>query len=468
MRYLFYNSCNATPHLETELEIAKTLMDEGHEIFFLVCNGNLSSCFLNAEHNRHLCSVCISQGMRGIQALNIDDSNIISLGLANSVAIPIPPAFANISELKAFQYDGIDIGLGVASSIVSAVRDHNFDTTKLQDKINGGIRSSIMVYESSKKVLEDLRPDGVYIFNGRFLEARPLLRACEKMNITYFTHERGGQVDRYMLRKNSTPHALSTTKVEIASMWEMGGEEKHQLGRKFFEDRRNKVVQAWSVFTEAQKEGRLPATFDRAKTNIAIFNTSMDEYEGIVDFNNKIYKDDNEGIRKICESFSSATNFHIYLRVHPNLRGLKNSQNAEIEKMAKEFSNLTVISPEDDIDTYALMEASNAVVTFGSTMGIEAVYWRKPSVLLGRAFYEDLRGLYRPESHEETVALLGGPLQPILNDEAVKYGYWCLNFGLRFKYFVPDGLFTGKFEGRRIKASLLSRIKYRIVKRFGN
>ncbi len=50
----------------------------------------------------------------------------------------IPEKFASIDELKAFTYEGSDIGMGVVSSFVSAYRDHRLDTEAFTERYPRG------------------------------------------------------------------------------------------------------------------------------------------------------------------------------------------------------------------------------------------------------------------------------------------------------------------------------------------
>jgi hypothetical protein len=463
MRYIIYTYCFETPHLETDMEIALNLINAGHDVYFLTCREELKTCFINPQHSKAICAVCKSKVANGLDVLKIDSSKRLYY---NKVAVDetiYKDALNSLAALKAYQYKGSDVGLAVASSIISATRDHNFDITQYLAQVRVGLETAITVHENLSKILVDIKPDGVVMFNGRFLESRPVLRLCEKLGIDFYTHERGGQIDRYMFRKNSTPHTLSYAKQEIEDVWKNGSTDKEEIGKKFFVDRRSKVVQTWHVFTEDQNEGSLPLNFDYNKRNVCIFNSSMDEYEGIADFNYNLYNDDNEAIEKICTSFLNNPDFHFYLRVHPNLKDLANSQNKSIDEIKRKYKNLTVIPAHDDIDSYALMEAAELIITFGSTMGIEALYWKKPSILLGRAFYEDLEGIITPTSHEETVEYIKNIKSVSSGISAIKYGYWCLTYGTKFEFFAADSLFYGKFLNKEIKGSLYSRIRRKLA-----
>ena len=100
----------------------------------------------------------------------------------------------------------------------------------------------------------------------------------------------------------------------------------------------------------------------------------------------------------------------LYLRVHPNLAGVDNRQTQQIAQLDSPL--MTVIPADDPTSTYALLRHADTVLSYGSTVGIEAVYWGIPSVLAGASFYRDLGGTYNPATHAELVALLRRRSQP--------------------------------------------------------
>jgi hypothetical protein len=438
-------------------------MAEGHEVFFLQCRGNLNTCFANPEHTLVGCKICISKYKRAYERLSIPSQNILSFP-------PVDLNFANIydkekikdiTSLKQITYKGWDIGMAVASSLVSVIKDHQPDISHFNQFIEKGIRTAIYVFEAGDKLLEALKPDVVYLFNGRFLEVRPLMRLCEAKSIKFYTHERGGVLSKYVLREQGIPHSIESAHQEIEKLWEGEGEEKEEIGRKFFEERRNRVIQGWYSFTEKQILKKLPENFDPQKMNIAIFNSSLDEYEGIPGFKTRLYRDDNDGIEKLVSAFQHDASKHFYLRVHPNLKIKKNTQLKQIEEIDKKYENITVIGPEEEIDTYELMNKCDKIIVFGSTTGIEAVYWNKPVILLGRAFYELLQCIYKPSSHEEALELINNyNLPPINSHEALKFGYWCLNKGISFQHYTPTSVRKGTFDNKRITPHLFWRAFY--------
>jgi hypothetical protein len=99
-------------------------------------------------------------------------------------------------------------------------------------------------------------------------------------------------------------------------------------------------------------------------------------------------------------------------------------------------------------------------------MGIEATYWRKPSVLAGRCFYRGLGGTYTPENHRQVIEFLkDSSLSPKPVEPALKYGHYQATKGKPFKYFEGTDIFEGRFKGEEIshRDSLLSRLALRLA-----
>jgi hypothetical protein len=136
-----------------------------------------------------------------------------------------------------------------------------------------------------------------------------------------------------------------------------------------------------------------------------------------------LFRDQNDAISQLLSQLQERDDIHLYVRAHPNLSGLENAQMRGL--YALRANNLTVITPESPIDTYALMDACARTLTFGSTTGVEATFWGRPSILYGRAYYEGLDVVYEPSSISELVTLLTVPhLDPKPRLGALKFAYW--------------------------------------------
>jgi hypothetical protein len=234
-----------------------------------------------------------------------------------------------------------------------------------------------------------------------------------------------------------------------------------EVGAKWFVDRRVGLNLNWPSFIADQRKCNLPYDFNPQKRNIAVYISSEDEFECIDGWENWLFKDQNEGLDKILKDAPS--DFFFYLRIHPNLKGITNSQTQGLEKF-KNYKNCHVISAESLIDSYELALVCEKTLTFGSTIGIEATFWGKPSILAGKCMYEHLDVCYVPKNYDELLTFITLVLTPKPKENCYIYGYWNLKHGIEFKFFKPKGFFEGSFRNKSLKASILARIKYKILK----
>jgi hypothetical protein len=483
VKVLFFSINNiATPHFETELELMSDHLEKGDEVFVLRCNKNLERCYSNPEH---LKSTCFSCGLRfdiGMKRVGISKDNIF--GLNEKIKLKdFPESFKNLDELKNFKVYDVRLGFGVFSYLVSELRSHKFDVNAYKTKILKTLRSSILVYESVYEFLKKINVDTVYLFNGRFFDLWPVVKVCEQLNVNYYVYEKGADALRYFLSKNCLPHDLSYVKRDIIQHWDEPNDSKinkYDIGRSLFinkKKREDKVFwitrfDALRSYVKNQTKDLLPLDFDKTKTNIVIFNSSIDEYEAFEEYKNPVYRDDYDSLINILESFKQREDIKFYLRIHPNLKGLDNNQMQELKKLESlGYKNLTTIWPEDKVDSYALLDNCDKSISFISTMLVEATFWGKPAILIGHAFFEGLDCCYRPKSHKEVIELIDAKLEPKRKEEAIKYGYWLITFGIKYKKFKPTQRFMGDFLGRSlwsdIKLKDKLKLKFLIVKDMG-
>ncbi|HAN39425.1 MAG TPA: hypothetical protein DCQ29_11030 [Chitinophagaceae bacterium] len=431
-------------HYETELELIQSHIDNSDTVINVVCNGDFKHCDQNMTAAAKNCYKCINKRLVGV---NLIDGKYIIKGIDAPInyKIDIP---ASQEAIKQLMYRNFDIGYAALSSLISFRRDpmiHPSDSDLLSFLINKGVA----VYEWVKDFLHKEKIDKVYVFNGRFIYNRAILRASQQLGIPVDVHERGADVKHYELYKNTYPHDIKYIYNKINIFWETSEKSEEQKladAQRFFIDRKNGVEQSWFSFVKNQAQGKLPSNWDVNKKNIVFFNSSEDEFAAIGDdWKRFIYPTQVEAIETITKDFLSQPLFHFYLRIHPNLMKVENK---DMEKLLSiQSRNLTLIYPDDDVSSYALIEQANKVITFGSTVGIEAAFWKTPSILLGSCFYRDLGATYNPSTQEELYSMLNQDLIPLPNLGALKYGFYLKNFGIPFKYYKAEGIFSGTFKG---------------------
>ncbi len=457
-----------TPHYETCLELMQKYLDAGDKVILLYCNGDLTSCDVNKDHNPIICLKCISKRTNGLKLLN---KKIIVKRLVGSGYNNTKEDFVNkFNDLNSLYYENFDVGYGVSSSIISMTRNPTININEQNKLIEKLIFSSILVYNAINDFLSKNDTDKLYIFSGRFCILRAALRACQKNNVDCYMHERGSNHNKYSLTKNNLLHEIKPFQERMQLKWETYEKENALIeAKKFYLARRDGEIGNWYSFTKTQVKGKLPPGFDAKKMNLGIFVSSEDEFAAIgKEWKNNLYESQLDGVRKIIRSIkNSKLNVHLYIRIHPNLKNVKKDIIAPWYELKNDF--VDIISPQSDISSYTLLDNCDKILTFGSTIGIEASFWDKPSILCGNSFYKGLGSTYEPENHKEvTELILTSILKPLRKEGALKYGLYVANFGEPFIYYKPYDVFKGRFKRKEVSYNKLLDIlpKVKLLRHF--
>jgi len=449
-------------HYETELEIIINHQEKGDKVVQLVCNKELPACDTNPYYQPEACERCVSKRKMGYEVLKnpLEVKSFFNLKDSDKKRIAeVPKLFSNVGDLQKLKIDNFDIGFAISSSIISMFRDPN---PKLEaNLVERYIVASLGVYFSMINYLKKNKTDLVYVFNGRLAQTRAVLKACNLLGVKCLLHERGNSYGFYSTFDDISIHDLKNTQKLIKETWAKADPvQKFEFGEKWFQTRIGGKMENWYSFLENQVN-ELPENWDSQKTNVIICNSSEDEFSSLgEEWRNPIYKNQTEGITKIIKDGAQLPNVHFYLRMHPNLAKVENEDLRTLKNIS--FENLTTIPSTSQISTYHLVRHANKVITFGSTIGVEATYLGKPSILAGKSFYYDLDAAYVPKNHQDLMQLISEELPPKSKEIALMYGYFFGTFGIQFKHYKPEDFAHGTIYGKRLGPVI--GLKYKFIK----
>lgn len=433
MRYLFYSSCvfhkSGIAVLSDE---AERLYKEGNEVVLLYCGGVINVCSGNSCSNKGLCKTCklwtkldLSKLSKGIK--------VVSLTNYDRTTHNYEWKYDSVKELRKLQYRNTHIGLATLSSYIDFTRNLNpLIDSKSKVYFDNALSQGAKLVDCIDCAINEIKPDAFCLFNGRLIETRGILDYVIGHKIETRVMEVVPDVETNqpykVLYKNCMPHDTKYNQFLYEETWNkstLSENKKIEIADSFYQNRRHHKAAGDKIYTASQEEGILPAGFDKNKRNIAIFNSSEDEMAAIGGEYDELplFKSQLIGIKHILESNKNNRNIHFYLRIHPNLKTIKYKYHTELYKFSDEFSNVTVIGADEKVDTYCLMDNVEKVIVFGSTMGIESVYWKKPVILLAAAMYYYTDICYIPKTTEELQQLIEAKLEPKFNDFVYKYGF---------------------------------------------
>lgn len=461
---LFYHTTPFLPHhLGVLLDEAVISHNRGDVVCFAVCDGLMDMCFCNPNKNPNLCKVCKQMTRKAVKKLPKSIKVIKLLKYKKYIENKkYVFDYSSVSDIKRIEYKGCKIGYSTLSAYITKTRNCSPKiNTEFKFYFDSLLTQACALTDVLDVLYGEVSPSMVCLFNGRFYEHRPFFDLAVQKGINAKIFEVvGGYGEPYhkVCFDNITPHNIKGYHDKVDRLWQDKQNDldlKISVGRSFFENRRKGRPACDVVYTANQEMGCLPVDWNANKTNIVIFNSSEDEFASVGDEYEKLafFRSQIEGIKTILSLTKEEKNIHYYLRIHPNLSKIKYRYHTDLLSLGKTYDNVTVIPGTDKVSTYELMDKSDKIVVFGSTMGLEAAYWGKPVILLSGSFYYYTDLCYKPHSKDELYTMLTTTLASKNNEEAVKFGF-------NFMYRNPDNKFKHvdfnwrnfEFLGRKLVA----------------
>lgn len=440
-------------------------------IFFLSCSNTFDVCYFNTQKQPDVCYRCKVGNKNTLGLIKGDFVHLKIKDLINEENKKEAKIFFKNKDHISFEqvYENFEVGEATLSTYISRSRDRELKNVK-QEYVKELALNALALYLGLKKFLEKEKIDIVYNFNGRQDYVRAVMRAAQAANLDCYNVERtrlGGHIDFY---KNILPHNIRNKWELIKKYWEESSkneEEKKEIGASFYKGQKEGKSIIFPSYTAGMEKGKLPDFISNNKRNLVLFNSSDDEHAALgEDFKNPFFKDQNDGLNFLTNLVGrEMPGFNLIIRMHPNLVGIGHQYVNDIKALHQKFPNIFVIRPEENIDSYSLMECAEKVITFGSTTGLEANFKGIPVILLNKCYYYYSNVAYVPTNKEEVNELLKNNLSPKPTIGALKFGFFYMQGGIKTSYYYEEKMGEGiYFKGKRIHFyKLPQRIKAKLI-----
>lgn len=434
------------------------------EIIFLQCKGEIQYCNSNLNGSKLICAKCRLISTSLVKRFKHSRLHIYYLkDFVEKSALTFPnfPNLSSLPELKKIEYKKVNIGLGIASSFVSAYRNlsPSFNHTQ-KDYFQNLVNTSVYVYEAVLHTIKKYNPQNIVLFNGRFSDLRVVLELSKKHNIPFKTIEFEYIKDPLKIYStefsNMLPHNINEHTSRIEQLWKSTNvDARVRISEEFFVRKRNGYFTNDQAFIRPKKiKQGIHKWLNPRKKNYVIFNSSEDEniaLGGEYDTGN-LFNQQINGVKWICEFLKTSKHVHIVLRIHPNLSNLNFKYTRDLEEGLSDYPNLTVIKADSEISSYSLMDIADKVIVFNSTIGVEACFWGKPVISLDTTLYDHLNVTYIPENLNQLSDLLTrDKLTPKSKLGSLKYGLYHNHIKGRRNVYVDFNFIEKQFLNIRIK-----------------
>ena len=468
---------NVTPHLETSLEIALRLARTGYQVTYLHYGTRLPSVeFFFRDHFRLKELLCwtLAPQRKGIRLLRelakrlnlpifVDSPRRFWFASRFSIPRSCLQSIESLKALSTTAHPGL--GLAVASSLVTKTQDPDVTPLEHQGLCHQLAQDFVLSQSILAHAIRRHPYQAVVLFNGRYACVKGAVTACKAAGIPVYYHERGSSSASFSLRTFQPQDRLELQK-DIHAAWSSCPPDIDRFAKaqEFFSDKRRGFDRIWTSFTSQQRFGAASPLLESARSRsssgclITYFASSDDEVAATDD----VYVRDPfewASQAEALNALAACCSHHghaLIVRCHPHLQ-------QKVPRLRKRWHELNFVDPAflhcvtivesgSAISTYELLDGSDVVVSYGSTVGVEAVYWGKPSVLLANSSYDRLASLYQPTERALLDQLLSKPAALTVDPmSASPYGFYMQTYGIAHCLYQPSSLFDGTFCGLKLQ-----------------
>jgi hypothetical protein len=335
-----------------------------------------------------------------------------------------------LADLQNLEVSGVKPGSALANEIVTLTQDRNLSIRNNRSLILKMIRSYLEIYSATQSEISKNKIDRVLLFNGRFLHERAVWDASKDLNVEILLFETTR--NRLHVRALGFHNRINNQKL-IIEHWNNSDEtieNKITESNIWFEEMNGKRN---PFFTDTKVQSK------RDKPFLVYFSNSDDEAIGFWDTWSENLGKQIDCVQNLQDIFAKQNKYDLIIRLHPNLL---NKTDNEIKSWLNlsQKPNSEFIGPNERISSYELLEKSVGVITFGSTMGIQAAHALKPVLVLADCKYDELGIADKANSWEFVLNWINN-LNDFSKDILVSrkekshaFGYFVRTGGRSFKY----------------------------------
>lgn len=395
---LFYTPRFWNIHAVIEHTIAIGLSFSRAKCLFANCEGFLPICNIQNIHQglRMPCRSCIKHQQKLFQQSGFpnyslphflsQDQRAQAHKIVNSL---------DYKELENFSYEGIPLGKLVQVSTRWFLTATDIAGSKQGLEVyRNFVISAIIVSDVAKNLLKNVRPDVIFLLNGLFFEERIICSWAERLLIPFVTYENGFMKNSFVFARNSI-----ACYYDISEHWPsvknrpLSTKENEWLDN-YLIDRQvgnRAIIQYWPKREERITAIKRKLNLDGAKKIVVAFTNII--WDSAVQERDIGFAGMFKWLSQIIAFFSRHREYQFIIRIHPaeiRLKGRETKEGAAqfIRSAFSELqSNIQIVLPDSKISSYRLIEISDLILTYTSTIGLEAALMGKPVMVAGQTHY---------------------------------------------------------------------------------
>ena len=369
--------------------VGRVLQHCGVRPIFLLCDASLTACEHPGENDPAVCAGCTFTSITTLVQLGF--SEIVP---ARSLLNP-GEREALIEEISGLGYDTLFrirvAGLPLSEVLDYSLRNHlrveippvSTPALPLWRRYAAAARIQEVV---AARALERFRPRGVFLLNGASFAKRIVYEMARSSGIRALTQEWHGPGNKIVLQAD-----------QIVRLYGFEGDafektpfsdEDYRAARAEFETRMELVRGKLKSVAGTALSPEFCAGYRKV---LSLFPTLG--WELLPQGPNRVFYDQLDWIHSALEYAEAHPDYLLVIRVHPSEVRLRDYPSAESvgDRILCRWPvlppNILLVRPEMQLDSYALVRASDVVLVHSSTVGVEASCMGKPAVVTADVYY---------------------------------------------------------------------------------
>jgi hypothetical protein len=426
----------------------------GYKIHGLFCKQFLSKCetIQHSSYNLINCSICNYEQNLFSDTFCVEKHTYAeNLSVENINDIDKILSTTNVEKLFSLVYDEIFLGHHIKSAVLRYLMTNEVDFKSNERIIREFAYSTLSSYQSTKNLVQKIKPKFVLSSHGIYSTWGGALEACKSLNIPVIVWGRGYISGNLIVSYNES-YAYECIN-ESNSHWEniqLSELNKSKL-KNYFYDKQNPnskmdYINYYQGIDSLNKDFLSYLNIDKNKVVFGLFpnipwdGTTFAATEGFPDM--KIF------IQSTIEWFSDNRDNILIIRAHPAERFNTNQETTKdlVLSICKNLpDNIIFINSEDNISSYDIANISDYCLVYASSISLELAYLNKPVIQTG-VFNSSNKGfVFEAKNVEEYKILLNkaSKKELIMTDDmkqrVEKYAYHWI-----YKRHIPENTYEHK------------------------
>lgn len=432
--------------LESALGVA--LAQRGGNIDFLLCDGQLKACMMceiNWYHDveefaragpRDRCGQCHSPASRMLESAGFEPK-FFSAYLLESERKEAAALAATLSEreLSSYSIGGVQIGEHASAGALRFFARARLDgEQEAQIILRRYFESALLTYHAAQRLLATGHYEVVVLNHGIYVPQGIIAETARALGIRVVTWHLAYRKNCFIFNHEETYHHGLLS--EPATAWEdMSWNESCARTIEDYLDSRKIGREDWIKFHRAPKFGienlKMQTGMDFTKPVIGLLTNVA--WDAQLHYRTNAFPDMMDWVFKTIDYFAARPDLQLLIRVHPaEITGTVPSRQRVVDEISARYktlpTNVSVIPPESRLSTYEAMARCNAVLIYGTKMGVELSATGLPVIVAGEAWIRGKGVTYDAGSEGEYFELLDrlpldSRVDEVKRQRALKYAY---------------------------------------------